>query len=161
MWEPTIDRKDGLTEENALKALQLIKGRIWLFLDEMQHPSSYIKTPNALAGIKGTEVEVIIDKNGNTIFNVIAGVVEVSDINMTRTVTLNAGQTSTVPPNGPPAAPTSFDAKSLNQWWETPYPVNAEEIAQINNIISLDRKPNGCLYPVRNSISQVVTTFNL
>jgi ferric-dicitrate binding protein FerR (iron transport regulator) len=106
----------------------------------MQHPSSYIKTPNAIAGVKGTEFEVIVDKNENTTFNVIAGVVEVSDINITRTVTLNAGQTSAVPPKGTPTAPKSFDAKSLNRWWETPYSVNAEEIALIHTIISV-----GCI----------------
>jgi hypothetical protein len=135
IWEPSIDRKEGLTEENALKALQIIKGRVWLFLDKMQHPSSYVTTPNAIAGVKGTEFEVIVDKNGSTTFNVITGVVEVSDSKMTKTVTLNAGQTTAVPTQGTPTAPASFDVKSLNRWWETPYPVNAEETAQINNMV--------------------------
>ncbi len=60
-----------------------------------------IQTPSAIVTVRGTEFMVDVDSSGATMVAVDEGIVEVSAQGMT--VTLNAGETTTVSPGSPPA----------------------------------------------------------
>jgi hypothetical protein len=96
--------------------LRLIKGEFWLSIDKIQNPLKYIETPNAIAGVKGTRFEVVVDDTGTTV-TVFEGVVEVSDLNMTKNVSVGANQKVVVPVNSVPLEPTGFDLATVDQWW--------------------------------------------
>jgi len=102
---------------------EAIKGRFYTEMKELIEDifvgEVKIKTPNALGGIVGTEFEIIVEEDGTSIFNVIDGIVEVSDLNGTRTVTVSAGETTICESGGLPSDPQSLDIDSLEKWWES------------------------------------------
>ncbi len=108
---PMIPKKVGRWE--------VIKGRFWILIEELLTGKVEIRTPNAIAGVKGTEFEIIVEEDGTSIFNVIDGVVEVSDINETKTVTVNAGETAICKRQGLPSDPEPLNIDSADKWWES------------------------------------------
>jgi hypothetical protein len=78
--------------------------------------SSGVITSNALAGDKGTGFEVIVDDGGTT-FNVFEGELIVSDLNLTRYVSVRANQTARVPNGGLAQDPAPVDKVTSDAWW--------------------------------------------
>ena len=93
-------------------------GGIWYFA-EKRGRTFVVDTPTAATRPKGTEFEVIVEEDGTTIVNVFDGVVDVFDLDQTKTVSVNSGETTTCEPGGLPSDPASFDPESLDRWWES------------------------------------------
>ncbi len=81
--------------------IRIIKGEFWLSIDKIQNPLMYIETSNAITAVKGTKFEVVVDDTGTTV-RVFEGVVEVSDLNRTKNVSVGANQKVVVPVNSVP-----------------------------------------------------------
>jgi ferric-dicitrate binding protein FerR (iron transport regulator) len=94
--------------------LRLIKGEFWLIIYKGRFQCI---TPNAIAGVKGTEFLVVVNDSG-TMVSVLEGVVEVSSLNFTGNVSVGANQIVIVPADGVPRAPAGFDATKVDRWWE-------------------------------------------
>lgn len=75
-----------------------------------------IRMNGAYTGIKGTEFIMEADASSVTA-KVLDGTVEFGSPG--KTVTLGAGQMSTVAGTGTPSAPLSFDASSEERWWQS------------------------------------------
>jgi hypothetical protein len=100
--------------------ISLEKGGLWI---EVSGPAKdaapVFTTPSAICTVKGTEFEVIVEDDGATIFHVFDGLVDVSDLDMTKTVSVHSGETTTCEPAGVPADPQPFDRASVDRWWES------------------------------------------
>ncbi|MBN1317370.1 MAG: FecR domain-containing protein [Anaerolineales bacterium] len=98
--------------------LEILFGRLWLGIKGLRSGDRFqVWTSNSLAGIKGTEFEIIVEGE-STIVNVFDGVVEVSDLDGTKIVNVNPGETSRCVSGGVPSDPEPFDLDSLDRWWE-------------------------------------------
>lgn len=101
--------------------LEMIWGKIY-YLQHGQfppdHPEEQFTFGNTLVTVKGTEFEAITEEDGPTILSVIDGTVEVSDVNRSRTVTVNAGETTISDADGIPSDPEPFDTDAMDRWWE-------------------------------------------
>jgi hypothetical protein len=84
-----------------------------------------LTTPSALGRVKGTEFEVVVEDDGATIFRVFDGLVDVSDLDLSRTVSVHAGETTTCEPGSVPADAQPFDQASVDRWWEEAAPASA------------------------------------
>jgi hypothetical protein len=113
---PAIDPKT--TDITAM--IYFLKGRFWQFIEHTKYPGVYDKTQYTTSCCKGTEYEIVIEEDGTTTYNVVNGIVEVSDIDLTKTVKVNAGQTTTVVADSLPSEPNNFDTTQLDRWWEYP-----------------------------------------
>jgi hypothetical protein len=105
--------------------LNLIKGTLWQKIKKLaneianqNNPYRDVVTPNAISGVKGTEYVIRVQEDGTTVCYVFDGIVELSDINSTKTVLVNAGQTAMVRPQGAPSDPIAFDGSKLDKWWD-------------------------------------------
>jgi hypothetical protein len=78
-----------------------------------------LTSPSAIGTVKGTEFGAVVEDDGTTIFYVFEGVVDVFDIDMRETVSVNAGMTTMVEPDGVPSDPEPFDTDSIDRWWES------------------------------------------
>jgi hypothetical protein len=79
-------------------------------------------TPSAIGTVKGTEFEVTVAEDGATVFRVFDGLVNVSDPDLSKTISLHAGQTTTCQPGSVPADAQPFDHASVDRWWEEAAP---------------------------------------
>ncbi len=95
-----------------------------------------VYTPQAISSVIGTEYEVVVEEDGTTIFHVFKGVVEVSDIDMIKTVSVNAGEITIVHPSDVPSEPVSFDIESYDKWWgSSPFSGGGLDIGKIVPIV--------------------------
>ena len=98
--------------------LYIYYGGVWVYAKKKDH-GFIVHTPSVMTSIKGTEFEVLAEDDGTTTCNVFEGMVDVSDINMTKTVSVNAGETTICEPHGVPSDPEPFDPDSIDRWWES------------------------------------------
>jgi hypothetical protein len=89
----------------------------FVYYEGSSEPGVKIDTPHATITNKHTQFEVTVTDAGTTV-NVIEGTVQVSDLNGTNTVNVDANQTATVPTGGIPQAPQALDTASLDRWWD-------------------------------------------
>lgn len=71
----------------------------------------------AIAAVRGTDFTVEI-KDGQDVFMVFEGAIEVDPGGGRDKVTLNAGQRLAVPKSGPVGQAVAFDSKAVSYWWE-------------------------------------------
>ncbi len=64
---------------NSINQLNLEKGKIILHLPKVDKNSFYVHTPSAVAGVRGTEFSVEIDKDENTTVEILDGEINVSN----------------------------------------------------------------------------------
>jgi hypothetical protein len=101
----------------------------------VENPIGAIETAGAWIVDHLTEFEVIVNSTGTTV-NTIDGTVEVSDINGTNTVYVNAYQTSYVPNGGTPTAAKNIDVSNMDQWWNlVPVTDRSDSTAPIYNLL--------------------------
>lgn len=100
-----VDAATGETES----ALSLLLGKVELALSSLFRGEVTVETPSATLGVKGTVVRVLVDPAGRTLVSVLEGVVEVTSRATGATVTLEAGEYTTVEPGEDPALPAPFD----------------------------------------------------
>jgi len=74
-------------------------------------------TPSGHSMWGGTLFEVVVADDGSSTFYVLEDVVDISDTRGTKTVTLGAGETTTVRPDEVPSEPVRFDPVSIRSWW--------------------------------------------
>lgn len=97
-----------------------------------------IYTPQAISSPIGTEYEVTVKEDGTSSFIVFHGTVKVSDVKNRKTVTVNAGQKTTVPPNGVPSNPVSFDVNTYDRWWEDgPFYASSTMLSGLSTILPI------------------------
>jgi hypothetical protein len=102
--------------------LEYIKGRFWMMIDNLDGTTTEkgervkFYTPNAIAGIKQTELEIIVQSNATTV-NVLKGVVEVSDLSHSKTLSVKAGESTTCTGNSGPSAVSYYNTDAVGQWW--------------------------------------------
>lgn len=77
-----------------------------------------MRTPQAIAGVRGTQFLVNVEADGTTTLTVLEGTVEFSDLNEKKTVVVGKNQRSVVLPGGLPAEPISIDVERIPIWWE-------------------------------------------
>lgn len=100
-----VDAATGETES----AFSLLLGKIELALSSLFRGEVAVETPSATLGVKGTVVRVLVDAAGRTLVSVLEGVVEVTSNATGVTVTLEAGEYTSVEPGEDPALPAPFD----------------------------------------------------
>ncbi|MBE9521565.1 MAG: hypothetical protein IME95_00080, partial [Proteobacteria bacterium] len=86
--------------------------------EEWRDKIKQIGTGTGMGKWAGTEFEVIVEDDSTTIFHVFEDVIDVSDVDIKKTVAVGAGETSIVKPNGVPSDPEPFDPDSIDRWWE-------------------------------------------
>lgn len=99
--------------------ISLEKGGLWNEVPgSAKEAAPTFTTPSAIGTVKGTEFEVVVEDDGATIFRVFDGLVDVWDLDMTKTVSVHAGETTTCERGGVPADAQPFDQASVDRWWE-------------------------------------------
>lgn len=96
--------------------LKVLLGRLWAKISQ-QDSQLEIETPTAVAAIKGTALELVVNSSGQSILIVWDGLVEFYNELGKRLV--QASQQSTSEPGQAPGAPQKVDLKSLDRWFET------------------------------------------
>lgn len=102
----TIDQKTGRTTS----ALSLLAGKLRLALRKLAQAVS-IQTPEAVAGVKGTVVRMLVTPLVGTFVAVDEGVVSVRSRAGGEAVDVAAGQWVLVPPGGLPTRPAPLDRR--------------------------------------------------
>jgi hypothetical protein len=95
-------------------ALALVRGEILCRVKRMFQ----VRTPEAEAGVRGTQFVLREIPGKPTSVVVIDGTVAFSDIKSTKTVLVGAGQQSYLLPDGTPAEPTKANLQEMKKWWE-------------------------------------------
>ena len=88
-------------------------GRTWASVQKLTRADSKfeIRTPTAVAAVRGTGFFTDVLADGTTTFQIADGNVQVTA--QGQSVTVGAGQTTTVPPNSPPTSPASIVRSNL------------------------------------------------
>jgi mannose-6-phosphate isomerase-like protein (cupin superfamily) len=88
-------------------------GRTWASVQKLTRADSKfeIRTPTAVAAVRGTGFFTEVLADGTTTFQITDGNVQVTA--QGQSVTVGAGQTTTVPTNSPPASPVSIVRSNL------------------------------------------------
>lgn len=81
-------------------------------------PRIELGTPGGSAAPRGTEFTVEVSDNKTTVLTVLEGVVEFSDLEYNKNVSVGQYQTSTVESGGVPSDPQSIDLSQIDRWWE-------------------------------------------
>lgn len=102
-------------EEQAL--LDLFYGEMRATVRGLSDEQLQIRTPQSVAAVRGTELEVRVQEDGTTTVRVIEGVVELSHRTHGGTVELRAGQRATVAPGAPLPTPEASELNPLSFWW--------------------------------------------
>lgn len=131
-----------LLESNAIR-LTLQSGSMWLYVMSLRLSISRekfeVKTPIAIAGVRGTEFTIEVAEDGTTTLTVLEGIVEFSDLAQTKTVTVGQNQTSTMTPGGLPSDPAIIDPELIQRWWEEPIVIPLEtDVNQDGVVDTLD-----------------------
>lgn len=90
-------------------------GETWFKVEHQDNGKLVIKTPTAIAGIRGTEFVVQVKEDGTSTVKLIEGKIEVSDINQQSSMNLNAGMEVEVAPGS-----STLNTKLLeinDKWW--------------------------------------------
>ena len=107
------DTKLVLSQNN----IYIETGKTWFKVEKQNNGKQIVKTPTAIAGIRGTEFLVNVQDNGTTNIQLLKGNIEVSDINHHSTIDLSAGMEVKIV-----AKSSVLDTKLLkinpdNKWW--------------------------------------------
>ncbi|MDP7451282.1 MAG: hypothetical protein QGE95_03320, partial [Arenicellales bacterium] len=109
---------------------QYKSGGIGTLANNMTQAHSTIRTPSAIIGIRGSELEGNVDQSGQTTVVHRSGILDISDINLAGTVTLTSpDNTAVIALDGTPnffAQPTAQQLQDLNANLPPP-PTAAEE----------------------------------
>jgi len=130
------------------ESLYVESGKTWIKINKMSNGELEIRTPKAIAGIRGTEFLTHVSANGETNFQLIEGEIIVSDIDKKSTLGMTAGIQVFIPGQS-----TDFDTETLkpdeeDKWWtDWPkiVPLNTD---QPNNY---DTEVSNQQYPVADS----------
>ncbi|NIV29818.1 MAG: hypothetical protein GWN58_10020, partial [Anaerolineae bacterium] len=100
-------RREG---SDRIIALHQRLGRTYSRVQQLSDATSHfeIKTPTAIAGVRGTEFAIVVEDDGTTSVTVVEGLVEVTA--QDKTVTVLAGEKTTVQPERPPSSPANLQA---------------------------------------------------
>lgn len=107
----TVDEVTGRTEGG----LSLLVGRLRLFVSRLFGAGEVeigVDTPTAALGVKGTVLEVDVDRRGDTVVWVLEGQVEVRSKAGGPTVEVAAGEVTVVRRGEPATDPAPFDPKT-------------------------------------------------
>lgn len=115
---------DRLVEEHENLQERLEKARrggyhpasplsLWPFL-----PGLLMRTPTAVAAVRGTEFLVYEDEIAGTAIIVLEGTVEVKAIKAEKTFLVDAGNRIHVTKDGIASKPEKIDLKKIKRWWE-------------------------------------------
>ena len=111
-----------ITEDQGL--IFFIDGFLWAgFSKDVEYKFNVtkkgliIKTPTAIAGIRGTEFLVEVADDGTSTFSLIEGKLEISDIDKQKTVMLTTGMEVKVQAGLPPSIPAPLNIKENDKWW--------------------------------------------
>jgi hypothetical protein len=104
------DKKPGKSKSR----LQVLLGRIWAKVSKQENLLE-IETPSAVAAIKGTALELIVQQNGDTVLIVWEGLVKLfNDLGETM---VKAAQQSQANNGKAPGAAVDVDLSKLDQWF--------------------------------------------
>ncbi len=92
-------------------------GTTWFKVEKQKGGNLVVKTPTAIAGIRGTEFLVNVENNGTTNFQLIEGSVEISDANRRSTMVLNSGIEVTITPGSHTLNTELLKINNDNKWW--------------------------------------------
>ena len=92
-------------------------GKAWFKVEKQKDGKLLIKTPTAIAGIRGTEFLMNVEENGATNLQLIKGNIEVSDINQQSTINLSAGMEVTVPVGSSVLNAKLLKINENDKWW--------------------------------------------
>ncbi len=115
-------------------------GRTWFKVERTLKGGLIVKTPTAIAGIRGTEFLVNVKKDGTSTIGLIKGKIAVSDIHQQSTMNLVAGMEVTVVPGSSTLNTNLLKIKERDKWW-TDWPT----------LVPISEKPGYSAGPVTNS----------
>ena len=108
---------------------ELSLGNMYARFQKLLSKRYTIRTPTAVAAVRGTEITISIDSNNSTKLSVLEGEVEIRDVISNSTVIVTGNQTIEVPqvPGGLTEQEmmekvTTFDQTSIDRWWEAAKP---------------------------------------
>lgn len=126
-----IDVREGgqikFTSESSLEA---IKGFFKFVIKKIEKGKTFTVRANvAVAAIRGTEFLIESDKS-KTIFTVLSGTLEVSDLGAKKTVEVSEGNRVVVEKNNFPSDPKPFNPDSIDRWYEIPSQISPEPLKE-------------------------------
>ncbi len=92
-------------------------GSSWFKVEVRGGDQLHVKTPTAIAGIRGTEFIVNVKKDGTTDIQLIEGSIEVSDVNQQSKMMLAAGMEVTIPAGSSTLNTGLLNIKEKDEWW--------------------------------------------
>ena len=92
-------------------------GKSWFKIEKKNNGELFIKTPTAIAGIRGTEFLVNVEKDGSTKIQLIEGKLEVSDITQQSKMNLVAGMEVTIPASSSTLNTGLLNIQKNDEWW--------------------------------------------
>ena len=120
--ENTYFELESSIEQNSIwNWIKIQWGKFWSNLKVdlgIEKEKFLLKTPQAIVAVRGTELSVEVSENGTTFLTVLDGVVEFSDLEYIKNVSVSQYQISTVEPGGVPSDPQSIDPSQIDKWWE-------------------------------------------
>ncbi len=95
-------------------------GTSWYKIEKVSYqgkPKFVVKTPTAIAGIRGTELLVDVKKDGSSTIKLIEGSLEVSDIDQQNKMMMAAGMEVTIPAQDKSLNTGLLNIKDNQKWW--------------------------------------------
>ena len=134
-----------------LNVIHVYSGNSWFKVEKRKKGELYVRTPTAIAGIRGTEFLVNVKKDGTTNIQLIEGSIEVSDINQQSKMMLAAGMEVTIP--GSSALNTGLlDIQKKDEWWtDWPTLLPITEMPGNNTGITSSNTTGNTLSPIVDS----------
>lgn len=133
-----------VSSTNGATRLKLNQGRVWaqakrkaFLADMLGAPAVTVETPNAIAAIRGTDWEIVVDKEGGATLTVLSG--EVEFYNDLGRVSVRPNEQARVVPGSAPTKVLLTNARERVQWvtayrpqpgrWLHPVPPGMQPIA--------------------------------
>ncbi|MCF6333712.1 MAG: DNRLRE domain-containing protein [Draconibacterium sp.] len=120
-------------------------GSTWFKIEKQKDGKLIVRTPTAIAGIRGTEFIVDVKKDGSSDIQLIKGSIEVSDVNNKSNMMLAAGIKVTIPAGSSTLNTGLLNIQKNDEWW-TDWPT----------LVPISEMPGYSETPVVNSGEQQI-----
>lgn len=112
-----ISMQEETVGDITIECLKLFEGKIYNKIKKMQKKFE-VRGPAWAMAIRGTEYEINVNKEGETIVHLFEGEVEIDNTITKEKTSLKPGQKITITKDGKSTGPVEFDIKEIKQWWE-------------------------------------------
>lgn len=113
-----ISMQEETVGDITIECLKLFEGKIYNKIYNKLRKKFEVRGPAWAMAVRGTEYEINVNKDGETIVHLFEGEVEIDNTITKEKTSLKPGQKITITKDGKSTGPVEFDNKEIKQWWE-------------------------------------------